>query len=54
MFEEFDFDSDSSMDIDSIEYLRMFFIFDSVLEASGMDSHDAVELFELIQQQSLQ
>ncbi len=54
MFDELDLELDYDMVADPIEYLRMFFVFDSVLETSGMGSSDAVELFELIQQQSLQ
>ncbi len=54
MFDELDLEFDHPMLSDPIEYMRMFFIFDSVLENSNMDTLDAIELFELIQQQTLQ
>ncbi len=45
---------DPTWEGEPIEYLRMFFIFDSVLETSALDSMDALELFEIIQGQTLQ
>ncbi len=52
--EEFEWEFDPEWITDPIEYLRMFFIFDTVLENSFMDTLDAIELFEMIQQESLQ
>lgn len=54
MVEEFDWDFDPQWITDPEECLRMFFIFDTVLENSMMDAMDALELFILIQQESIQ
>ncbi|MBS3816770.1 MAG: hypothetical protein KGY76_04315 [Candidatus Thermoplasmatota archaeon] len=39
---------------ESDEYMTVFFVFDSVLENSGMQSQTALELFKNIQNESLQ
>ena len=50
--------SETEMEIQTIdesdEYTTVFFVFDSVLKNSGMESQAAVELFKNIQSQSLQ
>ena len=39
---------------ESDEYMSVFFVFDSVLENSGMHSQTALQLFKQIQNESLQ
>ncbi|MEF8873554.1 MAG: hypothetical protein V5A88_02660 [Candidatus Thermoplasmatota archaeon] len=39
---------------ESDEYMTVFFVFDSVLENSGMQSQAALQLFKNIQNESLQ
>ncbi len=39
---------------ESDEYMTVFFVFDSVLENSGMESQAALQLFKDIQNESLQ
>lgn len=39
---------------ESDEYMSVFFVFDSVLENSGMHSQTALQLFKNIQNESLQ
>ncbi|MBS3782104.1 MAG: hypothetical protein KGY66_08420 [Candidatus Thermoplasmatota archaeon] len=51
-------DSKSEIQIQTVdesdEYTTVFFVFDSVLKNSGMESRAAVDLFKNIQSQSLQ
>ncbi len=36
------------------DYLRLFFLFDSLVEENGFESNAAVELFQRIQKETLQ
>ena len=50
--------SESEIEVQTVdesdEYTTVFFVFDSVLKNSSMESQAAVELFKNIQSQSLQ
>ncbi len=55
MFETQELDTQEERQVDRTEqFMTVFFVFDSVLENSAMESQEALELFKRIQKQTFQ